>query len=84
MAKQILVKMNQKEVGRLLKSDDIRYDLLKRAQAIQENAGDGYLAVSAVGYDRAYAIVRTDTFESRREEATNHTLLRSLHAGGGW
>jgi hypothetical protein len=84
MASQAIIKVNAAGVAALLKSEAVRSDLLRRAEAIQQNAGDGYVATSAIGHDRAYAIVRTDTMEARRDEAMNHTLLRSLHAGGSW
>lgn len=84
MAKQVIIKVNSAGVRELLKSDDFRYDMLQRAKAIADTAGEGYIAVAAVGFDRAYGIVRTDTPEARLDEAQNHTLLRSLHAGGSW
>lgn len=81
MAISIRVELNKKNVGALLKSDDVRFDMLQRAKAIEEQAGTGYIAVSEVGHDRAFAIVRTDSYEAREQEATQHTLLNSIEAG---
>ena len=84
MPSLILVQLNRKGVGDLLKSAEVQADLLRRAEAIAAAAGPGYVADAAIGHDRAYAIARTGDIESQREEATNHALLRALHAGGGW
>lgn len=83
MAGSVRIELNRAGVGEFLKSDDVRYNLHQRATAIAETAGPGFLAVSSVGRDRAYAIVRTDSAEARRAEAEDHVLLRSISAGAG-
>lgn len=84
MVTNIRIELDKKGIARFLKSDEVQEDMLKRAQAIADRSGPGYVADSGVGHDRAYGVVRTDTIEAMRDNATNHTLLRALHAGGSW
>lgn len=90
MAASVRIELNRKGVSELLKSDEVRYDLQKRASAIAAAANspevaefnrDGYEARSFVGHDRAQAVVRTATRKAKESEAENHTLLRALQAG---
>jgi len=77
------VKWNYPGMGTILRSEEMRADLHRRAQAIAAAAGGSpdYEADSAIGRTRARASVRTASTEAARAEATDHTLLRSLDAG---
>ena len=85
MATSIRIQLDSSGIRSFLKSDDVRENLcLPVANRIQGNAGEGYVVDSGIGFDRAYAVVRTDSLEAMRDNATNHTLLRALHSGGSW
>lgn len=82
MATSVRIELNSKGIADFLKSDDVRYDIHKRVTNVADTAGPDYEAVTFVGRDRAQGIARTGSLESRRDNAENHTLLRSLSAGG--
>lgn len=52
------------------------------ADAVQGRAGEGYEVSTYVGRNRANASVITATFEARKDNYENNTLLKSL--GGGF
>lgn len=75
------VQLHRNAVRALLKSDEVREDLERRADAIAEAAGDGYERDSEIGPNRARASVRTVTLDAARAEARDRRLLRALDAG---
>lgn len=77
------VKLNRAGMTALLKSDAVRADIERRAQAIAAAAGDGHEAGSSIGQTRARASVITTTFDAMYREATNRTLTRAFDAGRG-
>lgn len=68
-------------LGELLKSEEVRADLDRRAQQIAAAAGPGHRVESEVGRNRARAAVITDTFEARFAEATSRNLSAAVDAG---
>lgn len=52
--------------------------LLERARDGASAAGDGYIAVSEIGVDRARAAVVAASTYARRDNAEDHTLLRII------
>lgn len=81
MSADLKVEMNDAGAQELLRSREVEADLLRRARRIASAAGQGYEADSSVGSVRARATVWTNTIEARRDEATNHSLVRALDAG---
>lgn len=79
MAK-IEVKLNQAGIRKYLKSDSVRAEVNRRAEAIRARAGEGY-AVKPHTTDRARAVVTTTDYESRRRESKQGNLRRAI--GGG-
>lgn len=79
----VKVVLNRSGIRQLLRSDEVRRDLERRAQLIATAAGPGHEVDSAVGQNRARASVRTDTIEAMVDEATNRTLTRAFDAGRG-
>lgn len=80
MAKLKIV-LNRRGVRELLRSQEVRRDLERRAEAIANAAGPGHLVDSQVGKNRARASVRTDSIDAMIAEATNRNLTRALDAG---
>lgn len=82
MASKAKIQMNNAEVVRMLKSPEMQSVLLSNAERIANRAGPGYEAeLGTGGRTRARAFVSTATYEARRDNAKNATLLRAL--GGG-
>lgn len=77
----VRVKMNPAGARAVLQSAEVLTNLVSRAQAVANTAGEGFEASGKVGSGRARAIVGTTTFESRRAQAKNNALLKALDAG---
>ncbi len=77
------VKLDSRGMRALLRSEEVRADLGRRALAIAAAAGPGHAASSIIGRRRALALVWTDTMEARRAEATDRKLTRSIDSGRG-
>ena len=75
------VVLNRKAVRDLLRSEEVRADLARRAEQIAAAAGDGHRVESGVGRNRARAAVVTDTADARRREATDRSLTAAIDAG---
>lgn len=78
---KVKFEMNRKGIGQLLKSKEMTNVLQGVAYQVQGRAGDGYAVETYVGFDRAHAIIYTDTPEAKKDNAENNTLLKAL--GGG-
>jgi hypothetical protein len=73
-----LVSVNMRE---LLRSDEVRNDLERRARNIAQAAGRGMEYSSTSGRNRALAMVWTETPEAMAAEAYLRKLTRSIDAG---
>lgn len=80
---KIQVRMNSDNVREYLRSESVEAMLRAKAEAIAAAAGDGFVAESMIGQNRARASVRTDTVEAMRAEAESHLLSRAIEAGRG-
>jgi hypothetical protein len=82
---KIRIELDEKGIIELLQSADVEDHMLERAERVADAAGGApdYEEGSFVGHDRARSFVRTATIEARRDEATNHTLLRAVDAARG-
>lgn len=75
------IKLNRSGARAIMRSAEVQDDLERRAQLIAERAGDGFVADSHVGRNRARANVTATTTEARLAEANNRALTRALDAG---
>lgn len=75
------IELNSQGVRELLKSNEIKADLQRRAEAIARAAGPGFIADSMVGPNRARASVGTTDIDSMRAEAEDRVLTRAIDAG---
>lgn len=64
----------------LLRSEAIRADLARRAEAVAAAAGEGHITDSEIGRNRARAAVITATGKAMRNEAENRSLTRAIDA----
>lgn len=79
--KGIRLKLNQKGIIAMLSSSEVSGELTRRGERMANAAGDGVEVTTARNRDRATVFVRTETFEAKRDEATNRTLTRAIDAG---
>jgi hypothetical protein len=75
------VKLNPDQVGRLLKSPEVRADITRRVRNIAAAAGPGFLATVVVGRSRIHGSVITATQQARMAEARNRALTKALDRG---
>lgn len=71
--------LNKEGVRELMKSDEMREICSSHAAQVQQRAGTGYIAEDRSYPERAGAAVRADTFEARKDNLENNTLLKSLY-----
>lgn len=79
----VRVKMNSKGARAVLRSEEVRADLARRAGRIAAAAGVGFAADSSVGANRARAAAYTASARAARAEAKDKRLTRALDAGRG-
>ena len=77
MAK-LRVVLNSKGVRELLRSPQMLQICLEHANKALSRLGPGYEVSGYTGKGRVNASVRAETFEARRENAQNNTILKAL------
>lgn len=81
MSKAIDFKLNSAGVRELLKSPEMQQECMRHASATLAAAlgsSDGYVAEPRNYPERSGAAVRADTYEARKDNYDNNTLLKSL------
>lgn len=71
-------KLNHSGVGQLLKSTEMQNVLTEKATAIRNRCGDGYEQDIHVGKTRANAMVRATTYQAKKDNMKNNTLLKAV------
>lgn len=78
----IRIEINEAVAQDLLKSAEVRADLLRRGHAIAAAAGAGsYDVTPSMTPTRARVSVGTADYAARKAEATQRSLTRALDAG---
>jgi len=79
------VKLNLKNINKIMRSEAVEAELRKHAEKIQDAAGEGFEVDSKAHRWVARVYVQTTDYKSRRAEAKNRTLSRAFGrvAGGG-
>lgn len=77
------IKLNPGGMAALLKDPGVLADLQARAERVAAAAGEGHVASSMIGRNRARASVITDSFPARYREAKRGNLSKALGAAGG-
>lgn len=72
-------KLDSAGVRELMKSAEMQAILTEEASAIQNRAGDGYEQDIYVGKNRANAMVRASTYQAKKDNLKNNTLLKALN-----
>lgn len=72
------VKLNGAGVGALLKSKEIQNILNQEATKIRSRCGPGYEQDRHVGKTRANAMVYPKTYQAKKDNLRNNTLLKAV------
>ena len=71
-------KLNRKGVAELMKSAAMQEVLKEYATGIRNRCGDGYEQDIYVGKNRANAMVSASTYQARKKNLENNTLLKAV------
>lgn len=71
-------KLNYSGVGQLLKSAEMQNVLTNKAMEIKNRAGEGYAQDIYVGKTRANAMVYAETYQAKKDNLKNNTLLKAV------
>lgn len=78
MSKKVQIKLNRPGVAQMMKSPEMQALLTETASAIVGRCGPGYGSDIHVGRNRANAMVKAETFEARRDNSKNNTILKAV------
>jgi len=79
MSEKFKFKLNHEGVGQILKSEEMQSVLVDHATSILKSAGAGYAQDSYVGKTRVNAMIYADTYQAKRDNYKNNTLLKAVH-----
>lgn len=71
-------KLNSDGVRRLLKSDEMMKLIKEKADATANACGEGYVSSTYTGKTRVNASIYAETFEAKRDNLKNNTILKAL------
>ncbi|MQW23889.1 MULTISPECIES: hypothetical protein [unclassified Lactococcus] len=77
MAKN-LFKVNRSGIRALLKSPEMQVILEAKASAVRKRCGEGYAQDIHVGKNRANAMVYAETYQAKKENYKNNTILKAV------
>jgi len=78
MANNVKIKLNRTGVKALLRSEEMRAICEKHASDIVRRCGEGYETNTFVGRNRVNAQVMASTYEAKRDNAENNTILKAV------
>ncbi|MGF2169130.1 hypothetical protein ACQUEQ_12010 [Enterococcus casseliflavus] len=70
--------LNRSGVASLMKSAEMQGVLEEKATAVRNRAGEGYKQDTFVGKTRANAMVYADTYQAKKDNMKNNTLLKAV------
>lgn len=71
-------KLNRSGVAALMKSIQMQGVLEEKATGVRNRAGEGYKQDIYVGKTRANAMVYADTYQAKKDNMKNNTLLKAV------
>lgn len=78
MGKNVEFVLNREGVRELLRSNEMMEICKRSANEALESLGDGYEVSTFVGGNRVNAEIEAVTYEARKENSENNTILKSL------
>jgi len=70
--------LNRKGVADLMKSSAMQKVLKDHATVVRNRCGDGYEQDVHVGKNRANAMVSATTYQAKKENSRNNTILKAV------
>lgn len=71
-------KLNRSGVAALMKSNQMQGVLEEKATGVRNRAGEGYKQDIYVGKTRPNAMVYADTYQAKKDNMKNNTLLKAV------
>lgn len=71
-------KLNRSGVASLMKSNQMQGVLEEKATGVRNRAGEGYKQDIYVGKTRVNAMVYADTYQAKKDNMKNNTLLKAV------
>lgn len=71
--------LNSEGVRQLLKSGEMLDICKSYADSAAQKLGDGYSVSTYTGANRVNASVRAETFEARKDNSENNTILKAVY-----
>lgn len=71
-------KLNRSGVAALMKSNQMQGVLEEKATGVRNRAGEGYKQDIYVGKTRANVMVYADTYQAKKDNMKNNTLLKAV------
>ena len=71
-------KLNRQGVAELMKSAAMQEVLKEYATGIRNRCGDGYTQDIYVGKNRANAMVSAETYQAKKDNLENNTILKAV------
>lgn len=81
MAKNVRFELNRQGVRELMQSDEMMAVVSRLANESLATLGDGYEVTTLVGKTRVNAEIAAVTYQARKENSENNTILKSLRRG---
>lgn len=75
---KVKFELNRAGVRELLRSQEAANVCRSYAAEVQGRAGDGYEVTTYIGRNRVNASVHAETYEARKDNYDNNTLLKAL------
>lgn len=77
MAK-VTIQLNSEGVREMLRSEEMKTICEELANKAQGKLGDGYTVTSMTGKNRVNASIFAESYEAKRENMENNTILKAL------
>ncbi len=81
MANNVKFELNRQGVRELMQSDEMMAVVSRLANESLATLGDGYEVTTLVGKTRVNAEIAAVTYQARKENSENNTILKSLRRG---
>ena len=78
---KLRIELNGAGVRELLRSSEMKAICGEQASEIAQRCGDGYSYDTYTGQNRVNAEVRAETWEARRDNSENNTILKAMRGG---
>lgn len=75
---KVKFKLNRSGVAELMRSSAMQAVLREYATGISNRCGDGYTQDIYIGKNRANAMVSAETYEAKRDNLENNTILKAV------